>query len=323
MTRSAKSRESSITRDQSVNQAFQTILRQNFQVMTGWEPVAYHRSDIEGVHQVRVALRRMRSALVVFRRALPRTLTDPMGDAMRWAAGELGAARDLDVFISEGLDLMAGRMPLDAEIRKLRARAMAAQEVAYGQVRALLDSGRYRSFRDSFGAWVEQGAWYQQDLPGPVRARLMDPVPGFAVRALDKHHDRVLASGAPLSTMGANQLHELRIECKKLRYAVEFFAPLFDAEGMGRYTGYLKGLQGVLGTINDVSLLPGLLERLVGDQADPDLIRCAGATLGWRSREAEQARVGLAKQWKAFSRAGTPWRSPVGEETVPMNLQVS
>ena len=96
----------------SINEAFAAILRHNFDDMLSWIPVAYNREDIEGVHQVRVALRRLRSAISVFRKAIPRSITDPWNEEMRWVAGEFGLTRDLDVLIDEGLEGVAGKIPM-------------------------------------------------------------------------------------------------------------------------------------------------------------------------------------------------------------------
>ena len=101
-----------VTTNQSVSEAFATILRHNFAYLLQWEEAARSWEDIEGVHQFRVTVRRMRSALSLFRDAIPKAAGGHWSAEMRWIAGELSLARDLDVFISDGLSSVADELPL-------------------------------------------------------------------------------------------------------------------------------------------------------------------------------------------------------------------
>jgi CHAD domain-containing protein len=101
--------------EQSAEEAFVTIMSHNMQYLYEWEQAAHSWADIEGVHQVRVTLRRKRSALAIFRPALPKAATAGWAQEMRWAAGETGLARDLDVFITEALGAVAGKLELPGE----------------------------------------------------------------------------------------------------------------------------------------------------------------------------------------------------------------
>ena len=101
-----------VTADHSVSDAFATIMQHNFDYLLTWEEAARSWDDIEGVHQFRVTLRRMRSALSLFRDAIPQSARKYWSDELRWVASELGMARDLDVFISEGLSTDVEELPL-------------------------------------------------------------------------------------------------------------------------------------------------------------------------------------------------------------------
>ena len=102
---------------QSTSEAFVTVLQHNFDYLQGWEREARSWEDTEGVHQMRVAFRRMRSALVTFRTAVPQELTRTWSEEMRWLAGQFGDARDLDVFIDEALGAVTGKLQLEGEER--------------------------------------------------------------------------------------------------------------------------------------------------------------------------------------------------------------
>ena len=101
-----------ITTDQTVSEVFQAILRHNYDYLVQWEQAARNWEDIEGVHQLRVSFRRIRSAFSAFRGAVPKDASAYWSEQARWLAGELGLARDLDVFIDEGLKPIGGLLPL-------------------------------------------------------------------------------------------------------------------------------------------------------------------------------------------------------------------
>ncbi|MBF0308430.1 MAG: CHAD domain-containing protein [Magnetococcales bacterium] len=291
----------------STEEAFGQILAANFQFMLEWAPIAYEGKDIEGVHQVRVALRRLRSAVVVFRKAIPRTISDPWGEEMRWAAGELGTARDLDVLISEGFAVMKDKIPLPEGEAKLLDIAKAKREQGYERVRAMFDSERYTAFREGFDQWLEQRGWYQADLEGVVREKMRASILRFAVKILGNRFGTVIGAGQDIGTLSTTELHQLRIECKKLRYATEFFTPLFNKKSMSDFNVHLKGLQGILGIMNDVTVTHHLMESLLDGVADHETLLYAGALVGWRSRQYQELRGNLGPAWATFVSAPAPW----------------
>jgi CHAD domain-containing protein len=292
---------------QTINDAFASILRHNFDDMLQWIPVAYSREDIEGVHQVRVALRRLRSAISVFRKAIPRTITDPWNDEMRWVASEFGPTRDLDVLITEGLEGVTGKIPLPEGEKKLRAIASQHQDAAYGRLHLLIDDARYKTFVTNFDQWITVRGWFQVDMPSETRAYLGNEITFYAKKVLKKRLSVVLGAGTSLESLSDPELHQLRIECKKLRYATEFFSALFDNKAMSEFTAQLKEVQSLLGTLNDVAVMPPLLNTLLEGSPDPDLNAYAGALIGWRSYQAADIRRQLVSPWKTFSRTVAPW----------------
>lgn len=301
------SKGSPVTEDQSVNEAFGVILRHNFDYMRAWSPIAYSREDIEGVHQARVAYRRMRSAISLFRKAIPRHITDPMGEEMKWAASAMGPARDLDVLIDEGLGPMAGKIPLEEGEHRLLAIAIEHRDRAYEQMRAMMDDDRYKTFLERFDQWIDNHGWFQEEMTADARVGLGKPIRSYAVKMMDRRHFKVTQKGANIMELPEVQLHELRIECKKLRYATEFFHPLFDRREMEAFTLQLKGLQGLLGVLNDVAVMPGLLETLLDGVTDAEVIQYGGALIGWRAREYEEVRSQLKGAWVDFVNAPVPW----------------
>jgi CHAD domain-containing protein len=296
--------QASVHASQTVSEAFGAILRHNYKHLLAWEGAARSGDDIEGVHQLRVAFRRMRSALRMFRSAVPRPVTAPWADAMRELANQLGPARDLDVFIDEGLNAIADQLPLPGR-EKLLALARQRREGAYAAVRALLDSDGYAGFKEHFSVWLNGQGWLTGELNASQRERLESNGVSFARKLLDKQERRVLAAGSHVDQASAQAMHQLRIECKKLRYAAEFFTPLF--EGMEDFINHLKGLQDLLGVMQDVTIMHHLLEGLLAGEQDPEVLRYAGGLVGWRSRQYYEIRNSFGERWEQFVSARHPW----------------
>ena len=300
---------------QTVSEAFGAILRHNYKHLLAWEGAARSGDDIEGVHQLRVAFRRMRSALRVFRSAVPRPVTVRWADAMRELANQSGPARDLDVFIDEGLNAIADQLPLPGR-EKLLALAWQRREGAYAAVRVLLDSDRYTSFKEHFSVWLDDQGWLTGELNDQQRDRLESNVVPFARQRLDKQERRVLAVGSHVDQASAQAMHQLRIECKKLRYAAEFFTPLF--ERMEDFINHLKGLQDLLGVMHDVTIMHHLLEELLAGEQDPEVLQYAGGLVGWRSHQYYEIKNSFDERWEQFVSTKHPWwRKAALDQTGP------
>lgn len=291
----------------TTSEAFGRILRYNLDFLLEWAPIAYKGEDIEGVHQARVGLRRLRSALGLFRKALPREYTDSWGTEMQWIATAMGEARDLDVFISEGLKAMAGKIPLASGEQKLTVLATQRRNEAYANVRIMLDSNRYKTFVTDFAYWVDNRGWNHMDVPNDVRHELDKSIRMYASKLLNKRMRTTLAFGAEMGTMSTEELHELRIECKKLRYAIDFFQPIFVEKGIQAFTLHLKGLQDLLGIMNDVTVMHGLLDKMLQHETDIETMQYAGALIGWRAHQYEEVRGELDVRWNEFASAALPW----------------
>jgi len=294
-----------ITSDQTASQAFATILRHNYDYMLTWRDTARSWEDIEGVHQVRVAFRRKRSAVTLFRDAIPREATDTWNEEMRWIAGELGKARDLDVFITEGLGPVADLLPLPGADR-LRQIAEGRRAETYGEhVVPMLDSERFQRFCDEFPAWLDSRGWEQADLKKKQKKRLHTGIVSYSRSLLDKQERRVLSAGAHVNRDDAAEMHQLRIECKKMRYAAEFFRPLFDR--MDVFIGHMKGLQDLLGVMNDVAVTHGLLDDLLADSGEHDVLVYAGGLIGWRTCVFRHLLERFDEYWEELVEAKHPW----------------
>lgn len=293
-----------ITPQQSVSEAFQTILRHNFDYLTEWEGAARNWDDTEGVHQTRVAFRRMRSAFSAFRSAVPRAVSRDWSEELRHLASQLGMARDLDVFIDEGLGAIEGKLTLRGRDRLLQI-AQEHRRTAYDDVNAMLDGARYAGFKRDFPAWLDEKGWEQGELKGKHRETLESNVLPFARGLLDGLERKVLEAGHHADRESAKDMHSLRIECKKLRYAAEFFSPVID--GLDEFIGHMKRLQDLLGIMNDVSVMQHLLDTMLADVTDHEVLEYAGGLVGWRTCEFYNLADTFDDRWEEFTNARHPW----------------
>ena len=270
---------------------------------------AFEGGDPEGVHQMRIGVRRMRSVFSVFRPVLPDERTRALRDDLRWLASELGAVRDLDVFVGELLGPLLGMRGGDAALKRLRAEAEELRDERKDALRRVLHAQRLTKLLLSLGLWIARASWREQAL-SETSAMLFQPARVFADDVLARLHrraeklGRVAADGPPAAR------HELRITLKKLRYASEFFQSLYGAKDARRYLKRLSGLQDVLGALNDVATAGRVLRELLGRVGPPDadsLARAVGFIEGFAAREDELSVRDLASQWERFDRTRPFW----------------
>ncbi len=275
-----------VTSEQTVSEAFETIFRHNFNYLLEWEQAARSwEENTRGLHQIRVALRRMRSALFIFRSAISRGVSKKWSKELRYLAGQLGMARDLDVLIDEGLGAVQGKLTLRGQ-KKFTALVYQHREEAYKQVHQLLDGDRYITFKTDFSAWLDGKEWENGALKKKCRKNLSLNIIPYSDRTLRRLEHHTLGACHLVDKSSAEEMHLLRIKFKKLRYAAEFFAPAL--EGLDEFIVHTKQLQDLLGLMNDVSVMQRLLERMLIGKTDYELIEYAGGLVGWRTCQYHQ-----------------------------------
>lgn len=291
----------------SVDDAMAAILESCFDQWLANQAAAIDGRDPEGVHQMRVALRRLRSALSVFRKLIPPDQLTWLQTEAKRTIGALGDARDWDVFQAELLAPVLASRPGDPGLEALRNRARARARSSYRRARTFLQSSDYTRFVLSFGQWLEQCGWReQQDFEAAAkRAR---PIVSFAKQLLNKRRKRVVVKGENFAELSVEQRHELRIALKKLRYAVEFFKPVFDAKAVKPFLLGVKQLQEDLGHLNDVAVAETLLADVIARPGKHDVRTAAGLVIGWHARGVALVEPKLREDWKAFRAEPAFWK---------------
>lgn len=224
-----------VTPEMSVAQAFETILHACLKHYRLNEPLVLYEKKAAALHQTRVAMRRLRSALTLFRPAIEDVEFQHLRNELRWFTAQLGDARNLDVYLERDLP--------NEERRALSVK----RERLYEQVADAMNSHKFRRLFIDLVGWTAIGAWRN----GKIARR---PIGSFANGRLDRLFRSITQAGRDLAAMDDETRHGLRIQAKKLRYAIEFLEGLYgharDAEK--RFASAVAELQESLGKLNDM-----------------------------------------------------------------------
>jgi len=259
----------------------------------------------EVVHQLRVAIRRMRSALSIFRDAVSTPARKRLAADLKWIAQRCGPAREWDVFAADIVAPLRERLPEDPGLAWL-AEAVAAERAAAQQ--AVLAMVTDHAFTDRL---LEIEAWWQAiGEPRSATGPLARPARAHAAAVLARLDAKLYKRGKHLDGMVEADLHELRICGKKLRYATEFFRSYSDGDGYEAYARTLVRLQDRLGTLNDAAVARRQMDRLAETAAaqDPRLLaRVSGLVAGWNAARLDADLRKLPGVWEKFAEAPRSW----------------
>jgi triphosphatase len=301
-----------LERSATVDEAISAIFGKCFDHWIANEAAAVDGQDPEGVHQVRVALRRMRSAVDMFRKVVPKDHARWLRSEARWLASHFGPARDWDVFLDSLLQPVLEADPNDGALLELRAVAAERRESAYESVRETVRSRDLSALELTFGAWLDRHGW-RHGAGGKRRRRAATPIEVFAETALSGRRSDVYHLGRDIEKLPFEKLHRLRIELKNFRYMIEFFGGLFPKQRYQRYRKSLSHLQDQLGHLNDVATAQHLLSELVA-RADTQRrrreLRSAAKRVMKRQHDAmSDFRTEAARRWQAFNDTPPCWNA--------------
>lgn len=294
-----KAKAPTLASDQSVATAFQAIARSCLEHLMLNERCLLATGAGEAVHQMRVAMRRLRSAIKVFKAITAGPELERVKDDLRWLLAHLGPARDAEVFLSEIVEPVLVAHPDDAALAALRAHWQKDREAKLAAALAAVRSRRYAAMILNLGRWTETGDWLRP------RKRLGEPVGAFAARRVDKAVNRLLKEGGEsLSRMSPEDRHAVRILCKQVRYAGEFFASLVPRKTTKVFLAELSELQDILGQLNDIAVAG---PKLSGRAAEAGSSRAAGLVAGWHQSRRTTLLANADKAWKRWRAMPVPW----------------
>ena len=261
--------------------------------------------DPEGVHQVRIAIRRIRSALRLFSPHLEAHARRLFEADLRRAGRMIGEARDWDVFCDEILPQVAESPKARKVAEMMRAPADARRAAAHQRCVRQLRDPSFRALVLGLTVWMEEGREDSEQVGDKVLKR---DIKDIAEKLLDGLDAKATKRGrAVRHDADATELHPLRKSLKKLRYSLEFLQSIYRPKKAKQFLRRLKKLQEALGEINDAAMATRLAEGLAADK-HLELAPSVAAISSSQGRTARGAMKALAKSWQAYSEEPRFWR---------------
>lgn len=304
-----KAGRAALPRGATAEDAFRATLMHCLRHIAQNAPVVAQARDVEGVHQLRVGLRRLRAAMTAFGDAFE---NPALGDLRRRAealADTFGATRELDVFASELLPPVEGAASGRPGLSSLLLALDALRQHSWNDAAALVQSATFTGFLLDLAAFAETRAWREDARPEKL-AEFARPAAELAAEALARRDKQARKRARHLAKLTPVERHRLRIALKKLRYAAEFFAPLFPERDVARYLKRLSKAQDDFGAVNDASTVDSVLQRIAahaGAQAGADLGEGIAFVAGWHQSRVEPIWERARKRWKRFRKTDPFW----------------
>lgn len=267
--------------------AFRTIAFACLGQLQGNERGVLDSDNPEFVHQARVAIRRLRSAIRAWTPLLPDSFTDSFDAQWRAVANALGDARDWDVFLTETLPPLQASFPGHPELDRLARQAFKQRTNSSKAARAAMQSVAYSRLLLDFTA---------STLALPERSE--PPLKRHARSRLNKQAKKIarFAAKCVAPKADASHRHRLRVELKRLRYVLEYFSPLFPGRRLRSYLLSVAHLQDVLGKLNDLDFASSVFGK-------------RGCTVdAWIGGQTDLLKRQFEKSLASFLAETTPWK---------------
>lgn len=287
----------------SVGEAFAHVVGHLSDVILYFAPTAASGSKgPEPVHQMRVAVRRLRSAIKVFRHAVHCPEVDAADKGLKALAAKLAPTRDWDVFVTETGAAVAKVFPAEQRMQRLLGAVERRRRTCHDELREFLDGVEFRRLGVEL-ACLAGGPVSHGTLDDADQSELLAPLEAFAANVLDKRLKRVLQAEEDIAGLEPAALHAIRLQAKRLRYAAEIFAPLYPSKVTHRFLRRLSRLQDQLGALNDGAVAASLL----GELASSSHAFAIGLVLGFVGARNSETRDRIDKAWRKFHRVEAFW----------------
>jgi CHAD domain-containing protein len=304
-----KARLPSLTPSSTAEEALADIVLGGVEHLRGNERCVLARSHEEGIHQMRVAVRRLRSCIALYQRFIPEEQRIYMNGELKWLIGELGPARDWDVFAGEMMAPVVRQLPNEERVESLSRHVERHRDDAYTRAQAAVGAQRYIGLVLLLSSWAEGRGWREvgeSDTTAAIGVKASE----IAHHLLHDTYERMLAAGAGFEQLNSDERHKVRIQLKQLRYATEFFSTLYAKRKVTPYLTAMKSLQDQLGTNNDVDVARKLLKRVIKGTRGKErsnLAYAAGLVVGWHSQVGDGREKGVIDAWQRLVARAPYW----------------
>jgi inorganic triphosphatase YgiF len=265
--------------------------------------------DPEGIHQIRVGLRRLRAALSAFGDSFRAQPLEALRERAKTLADVFGETRELDVF---ALELLAPIEELHNKPPGLPQLRLALDEIrreCWDRAAELVRSDEFTGFLLDLAVAVEARVW-RDGANSEKFDQFLRPARVLAAESLGKSLKKAIRRAKHLTELDTDQRHQLRIELKRLRYTAEFFAPLFSNKAVSPFLERLSKLQDLFGTLNDAATAAHILRRInehAGARGGPERVEAAAFVDGWHQSQVGPTWDKAQKRWKRFIKAKPFW----------------
>ncbi len=267
------------------------------QIEHNWKVVLDCR-NIEGPHQLRIGLRRLRSLLDAYEPIADRDAFRSLDRAARKLASIVGRLRDADVLINDIFVVGASRN--NAGFVQLRERLVAERRIIRKKVRVELAGDKMMGLLLKLGAFSQS----PEEL-FPAKGAANRPILEVASAALEKSWNATAKQGRSFDKMNVRKRHAMRKSLKNLRYQVDAFASLYPRRQVKPFRKKLKILQDVFGYMNDVAMAESLTRSL--STGNREIHLSAGFVLGWHTARSEQRWSQVRRRWKDLKQTRKFW----------------
>jgi triphosphatase len=302
-----------LPQDASVEYAFKAIGRSCLRQILANRP-AMLAGKPEALHQMRVGLRRLRSAISLFKDVVADRRRERIKGELGWITQELGPARELDVLNAELIGSLGEVVPDRRDLAEARKELKVRRQRAYSAARRAVRSTRFAQAVLDAAEWIEIGTWSSSDDP-MLRMRRERPIVEHAAAELARRRSKIKKKGKRLRELDGKQRHKLRIGAKKLRYGIEFFSGVFpgkkNEERMRAALSALKDLQNALGDLNDIAAREKLMSDMgsVNGKAGDRAPFVAGVIFGAQQARTDDLLRAAEKAHKEFSAIKAFWKT--------------
>jgi triphosphatase len=265
-------------------------------------------AEPEGIHQMRVAVRRLRSALLALKRPLQKKHYRWASEQLRWIAHAVAPVRNLDVFAASLVRPVTQALSAGPDFERLIEAAERRRRAAFDQAKQAILSERYTESMLRMLRWFVARGWRDQQISEHAVV-LLAPVVDAGHDLIEQHHRKARKRSKEFEQLTATQRHRLRIALKNLHYTVEFLGGLFDEDQVRTFVMCLKSLQDDLGYENDVRVAYDLVDQIAEatNQDARAINRAGGIVLGWHERVLADRSPKVRKHVRRFRRLDPFW----------------
>ncbi len=298
-----------IDADMSAREAFAPLVNDCLQQIRGnQKKIAHSEQERDGVHHLRVGLRRLQVLVGLYRRTMDDEFARQLLEGLDQLRRICGPARDWDVFLFRTLRELGNPLPGDPTVRVISRTADELRKEHYLALRTALNKREYMELLLRLDVALADESWCK----APFGDRILDkPVKQFASAVLRKKYQKLCAVDGECTDLSAEQLHRLRIVGKKLRYTAEFFRGLYPKKRATKFIQTLVDLQDWLGSLNDAAMscqLSRLLEERIRIRDNEFMARSATDLIaGWQAVHTKRRIAEFTSIWRKLHSSPCFW----------------